>query len=297
MAWTLTGDLNDYFAAAGDFLLAHPVSNTIQLGALETLRINGNSAYGDVSPLFGWWRSSADGAVESAFLVTPPYPVLLSQMPEQPARLLAEELAARKRQLAGVNSEQETAEIFAAAWGELTGAESKVHRRSRLFQLGRLAPPVLWPPGYARVATAEDWGLLEKWFEEFGLEVNELGHFTRVIDDRLSYGGMTLWEIAGAPVAMAGITRTVAGIARVGPVYTPPDQRRHGYAGAATVTVTRAALDSGAAHVVLFTDLANPTSNALYQRLGYRAVEDSVVLSFTAESLTLESPTAPETQQ
>ncbi len=67
-----------------------------------------------------------------------------------------------------------------------------------------------------------------------------------------------------------------------GPVYTPPGLRRRGYAGALTVAVSRAALDAGADEVVLFTDLANPTSNALYQRLGYRPVEDRIILSFAA---------------
>ena len=69
---------------------------------------------------------------------------------------------------------------------------------------------------------------------------------------------------------------------RVSPVYTPPERRRQGFAGAVTAAVSQAALDAGAEHVVLFTDLANPTSNALYQRLGYRPVEDSVVLRFGA---------------
>jgi predicted GNAT family acetyltransferase len=69
---------------------------------------------------------------------------------------------------------------------------------------------------------------------------------------------------------------------RVGPVYTPPELRGHGYAGAATAAVSQAALDDGIREVVLYTDLANPTSNALYQRLGYRPVEDRVVLSFTS---------------
>lgn len=98
--------------------------------------------------------------------------------------------------------------------------------------------------------------------------------------DRLSYGGVTLWEVGGATVSMAGVTRPVAGTVRVGPVYTPRGFRRRGYAGAVTAAVSQAALDDGAGDVVLYTDLANPTSNALYQRLGYRAVEDRVILSF-----------------
>jgi predicted GNAT family acetyltransferase len=86
--------------------------------------------------------------------------------------------------------------------------------------------------------------------------------------------------VDGVPVAMAGRTAAVAGVVRVAPVYTPPALRRRGYGGAATVAVSRAALDGGASDVVLFTDLANPASNALYQRLGYRPVEDRTVLTF-----------------
>jgi predicted GNAT family acetyltransferase len=79
---------------------------------------------------------------------------------------------------------------------------------------------------------------------------------------------------------MAGVTRAAAGAVRVGPVYTPPGQRRRGYAGALTVAVSQAARDAGAQQVVLFTDLANPTSNALYQRLGCTPVGDRVILGF-----------------
>ncbi|MFG2722452.1 GNAT family N-acetyltransferase [Streptomyces sp. NPDC048416] len=69
--------------------------------------------------------------------------------------------------------------------------------------------------------------------------------------------------------------------ARIGPVYTPPGLRRHGYAAAVTSAATRLAQNRGAAQMVLFTDLSNPTSNALYQRLGYRPLRDHLSLSFT----------------
>lgn len=101
-----------------------------------------------------------------------------------------------------------------------------------------------------------------------------------MVHDRLSYRGYTLWEQDGQPVSLAGLTRQVAGQVRVGPVYTPPGHRGRGYGGAATWAVSQAALDAGAAQVVLFTDLANPTSNALYQRLGYQPVADRLVLAF-----------------
>jgi predicted GNAT family acetyltransferase len=102
-----------------------------------------------------------------------------------------------------------------------------------------------------------------------------------MVDERLGYGGVTLWEAGGEPASMAGLTRQVARTTRVASVYTPPEFRRRGYAGAVTAAASQAALDAGASEVVLFTDLANPTSNALYQRLGYAPVEDRVILSFT----------------
>ena len=73
-----------------------------------------------------------------------------------------------------------------------------------------------------------------------------------------------VWQVGAVPVSMAGRTRTVAGMVRVAPVYTPPELRGRGYAGAATAAVSQAALDAGVREVVLYTDLANPTSNALY---------------------------------
>lgn len=280
MSWTLTDDLGDFTAAAGDFLQSRPVQHTIQLAAIQTLRARGSSAFGQVPPLFGWWRPEA-GAVLSAFLHTPPYSALLTRLPPDSARPLAGQLAARSRQLPGVNAEQDDATAFAAAWRDLTGARAQQFRRSRLFRLAGLVPPVPHPPGAARVAAAADHDLLQSWSAAFAAEVgNTVGSIPGAIADRLNYGGLTLWEAGGQAVSMAGNTRPAAGVVRLGPVYTPPELRERGYAAAVTVAVSQAALEVGAQHVVLFTDLANPTSNALYQRLGYRPVEDRVELSF-----------------
>ena len=65
------------------------------------------------------------------------------------------------------------------------------------------------------------------------------------------------------------------------PVYTPPEHRGTGYGSAVTAAVSQHALDAGARDVILFTDLANPTSNSIYQKIGYRPVYDSTELEFT----------------
>ena len=280
MTWTLTDDLGAYLAAAAGFLRSQPVRHTIQLSAVETLRARGASAFGETAPLFGWWRSGT-GEITAALLHTPPYPVLLTRLPERSAQPLAEALAGCGRQLPGVTAQQDDAAQFAAAWSRLTGATSQESRRSRLFRLGRLRPPAPGPRGAARVATTANRALLESWLAAFAVEIGEsTGPPADVVDERLSYGGLTLWAADGTAVSLAGLHRPAAGTTRVSPVYTPPARRRQGYGGAVTAAVSQAALDAGAEHVVLFTDLANPTSNALYQRLGYRPVEDRVVLRF-----------------
>lgn len=87
---------------------------------------------------------------------------------------------------------------------------------------------------------------------------------------------MLLWEDAGTPVSMAGFFRAIGSVSRVGPVYTPPQLRGRGYAAGVTHAVSEAAYAAGASEVLLFTDLANPTSNGIYRRLGYTPVEDRV---------------------
>jgi predicted GNAT family acetyltransferase len=145
-----------------------------------------------------------------------------------------------------------------------------------LFRLGTLRPPEV--PGRARRATADDIELLDRWAAEFARDIGEAAHGP--VADRLSYGGWMLWEDpSGRPVSMAGRTRTAAGVARVAPVYTPPEHRRNGYAAGVTAAVSADALQH-ADEVVLFTELNNPTSNALYRRLGYEPVSDRLMLEF-----------------
>ena len=222
-----------------------------------------------------------NGPVTATALHTPPYPMLVTPLPPGAAPPLARGLLARGHDPVGVDGEQLDSARFAAAWTELTGASFRVIRRSRLYRLGTLTPLDPRPDGAARVATAADRDLLSPGWQTFATETGDSpGSQRGEVDDALSYGGLTLWEAGGIPVAVAGVKRPAAGVVRVGPVYTPPDQRRHGYAAAATVAVSQAALDAGAAGVVLFTDLASAASNGLYPRLGYQPVADRVMLSF-----------------
>jgi RimJ/RimL family protein N-acetyltransferase len=281
MAWELTDSLDDFERIAVPHLLADPLRQTVPLTVLTNLRYSGLSAFGDEPPVLGWHRAD-DGTVDGAILRTPPYPLLLASIPPGSIAGLLRLLAAQRELPAAVNLDAESEELFLAAWSASTGGGGSARMRSRLYRLQALVVPDPGPPGVARIAGPADSELLVDWHDAFAREANTFAEASgRIVADRLSHDGLTLWEVGGRPVAMAGTTRPVAGVVRVNGVYTPPAERRRGYGGAATAAVSRAAQAAGATDVVLFTDLANPTSNALYQRLGYRPVDDRVLLELT----------------
>jgi RimJ/RimL family protein N-acetyltransferase len=282
MAWQTTGEAAEFLAMAGPYLRRDRVRNTMLLTMTESMLVNPAT-----QSLLGWWTDPTElvGHVAGAFLHTPTFPVVLTALPAAAAAELAAVTLAG-RLVPGVNAQPEVAQAFAGGWLEANGGRVDTHRRQRLYRLAGLAPPDPGPAGAARIAADSDAELLTAWFTQFMGEVGDMGHTADQRADvrgRIGYGGFTIWETAGQPVAMAGISRQVAQMARLGPVYTPPEFRGRGYGGAVTVAASQRLIDDGAEDVVLFTDLANPVSNFIYQRIGYRAVEDRVVLGLTAD--------------
>ncbi|MET9761465.1 GNAT family N-acetyltransferase [Streptomyces sp. NPDC006372] len=280
--WHLTHDLDDFLTRAGAFLGSRPALHTVPLTVTETLRTRGPHVYGDGTPEFGVLERG--GAVRATFFRTPPHWLNLTTLTAGEADTLAARLAALGRALPGVSADRDTAAAFAEAWRRHTGATATLRQRQRLYRLGTLTVPRPVPPGGPRIAVEADRERLVRWHEEFSEAVG-LGTVRDAdewADSRIEHGGITFWESPdGTPVAMAGTTPRVAGQVRVASVYTPAHLRGRGYAGAATAEVSRAALAAGAKEVLLFTDLANPTSNGLYQRIGYRPVADFAVYDFT----------------
>jgi predicted GNAT family acetyltransferase len=133
-------------------------------------------------------------------------------------------------------------------------------------------------PGQSRVAGPADRYLLVAWLTACGAELHEpLSAAGETVDAGTRYGAYHLWADGGVPVALAGMRRPAGGVVRVGPVYTPPAHRGHGYGSAVTAAVSAAARPH---EVVLFTDVANPTSNSIYTKIGYHPVEDRQIYEF-----------------
>jgi predicted GNAT family acetyltransferase len=259
MGWRVTEDIDEFEDAAGAFLVADPVRNTVLLTVMASLRKSGATAYGEAAPWFAWYQ---DSEVRAAFLRTPPMPALVSDAPDHVLRALVGLLDG----VPGLSGPTERLRVFAEAWHAAHGRSAKVVFQCRLFRLDALTPQQPAPPGRARMVADADRELLIEWFTD---NSTESGDPERTLERRLANGELLVWEVDGVPVSLAGRTAPIAGVTRIGPVYTPAALRGRGYAGAGTAAVSRRGLDAGH-EVVLFTNMANPTSNALYQRLGFR---------------------------
>lgn len=279
MSWQLTEDVEAYEAAVRPLLQLDPCRNTVAL----TVLANARAGMPAVSPaLYGWWRDRT-GTVTGAFSHTPPHPLLLAVVPDQAVLPLAQALVGCNRNLPGAFGETSLAAQFAAVWARLTSQRAVIAHAERLYRLVALAaPPAV--VGRPRAAGSADAAVVAGWIRSFDEEaVTTTPDLDTWVHDRIDAGLLTLWEVAdGTPVSLAGLSRSFGGMVRVGPVYTPPEHRRRGYGAAVTAQVSQLALDAGRRHVVLFTDLANPTSNAVYQRLGYRPVNDWLQVGFEA---------------
>ncbi|WP_407784212.1 GNAT family N-acetyltransferase [Actinophytocola sp.] len=227
-----------------------------------------------------------NGDLIGVALRTPPWPIISSGLPTDPVLLetFLTEWREVDPELPGASGPRENVDAVGAAWTRVTGGATTEVLAGRLYRLGQLTLPTV--PGRARLATEDDIELLAKWRAEFSDEAlpdqrdksggPEMVRRSFVIQDTVM-----LWEDGGELVSWANASTPIGGMSRVGPVYTPPEYRGRGYGSAVTAVVSQRARDAGARDVILFTNLANPTSNSIYQKMGYRPVYDSSELRFT----------------
>ncbi|HLY38058.1 MAG TPA: GNAT family N-acetyltransferase [Candidatus Binatia bacterium] len=281
-------DPAEFLAAAGDHLAADPVLSTVVANVAD--RAARESADGVNPPDRDWYVVARDDDVVAGVGMRTasfePRPLYLLPMPEEAAVLLARTLHERGEEVAAVNGALPATWLFADEAARLLGRRAEVTLHMRLFEL-REPPPTTNTPGRLRAATRDEIDVVTTWFDAFMNEADEQAGRPRgttphetperpAMLRRLDEERVWLWVDAGErPVHLIGVNPPSFRAARIGPVYTPPEERGRGWAGAAVAEVSRRIL-AGGARPCLFTDQANPTSNALYQRLGYRPVVDMV---------------------
>lgn len=272
-----------FLAAAGDHLALDPVQGTVVVGVAE--RSVRERADGVVRGHPEWYAVARDaaGRIIGTAMRTAwfrPYPLFVLSMPDEVAVSLARAVHGRG-EVAPANGSLPAARVFTDEMARLTGQRVEVEIHTRLFELGDLVPPSYTPPGRLRAATGADLSTAMTWFDGFRRAADEqagrtAGHAEEVPADdvlrRIADGRLWFWD-DGGPVHMTSASLPGFGVSRVGPVYTPDEHRGKGYASATVAEVSRLILAEGS-RACLFTDQANPVSNRIYVRLGYRPVVD-----------------------
>jgi RimJ/RimL family protein N-acetyltransferase len=268
----------DFLAHAGEFLQAREAEHNLILGLCSRLLV-APLLYGEPA----YFAAVEDGGrVVGASMRTPPHNLILSELDDLAAiGPLLDDARAAFGSLPGVVGPEEPVARFAEAWG----GPARLEVAQRAFRADHVDPPAP-TSGRMRDYKRRDRELAARWMDAFAEEAlpePPPGSSEEFVDRREEDpdGGLVLWEDDGAVVSMAGYGgRTPNGI-RIGPVYTPPELRGRGYASALTAALTQRLLDGGLRFCFLFTDLANPTSNRIYQRIGYEPVGDFDHWSFS----------------
>lgn len=269
-------DPEPFLEHAESWLMGAEAEHNLILAIAEGLKRRG-SPRGASRPFFA--VAEMDGRVAGCAFRTPPHKLGVTRMPDSAAARLAEQVAARFDALPAVFGPRNVAEAFARAWSQRTGARWRLGMDQRIYRLEEVRPPT-GVPGRIRAATREDLPMVADLAEGFAADTGvEFETSKKERADWVKEGCVFLWE-DDEPVSMAvakGATRH--GI-RVGYVYTPPERRRRGYASALVAQLSQRMLSEGFRFCVLYTDLSNPTSNAIYARVGYEPICDVVDVNF-----------------
>jgi uncharacterized protein len=267
-----------FLGRAGGFLAVREAEHNLIFGICSNLAKG--FTYGEDPPYLAC--AEDEGEIVAAAIRTPPFGVVLS-MVDDPAALdlFARDLRAVYEDLPGVLGPREAARSFVSIWQEISGRSARLSIQERIHRCEEVSPaPQV--SGRMRRADLDDEDLLLDWSKSFLAEAlpeeapeRHFGDRPEFIMRRLSDpdGGLYFWD-DGEPVSLAGCGGPTPNGIRIGPVYTPPPFRRRGYATALVGELTQKLLQGGQRFCFLFTDLANPTSNSVYQKVGYRPVMD-----------------------
>ncbi len=268
-------DANAFEKCCGRFLAAHEPEHNLPLGLLGRLR-DEPRLYG-FDPTFVVAEDA--GAVVGCLLRTPPHGVVLSRFDGLDAvEPVAKAVLDMHPGLPGAVGPHDVVARFASIWVELTGVQARMGIRQRIHSAS-VVHELPRAPGWMRRVGSEDVPTVLDWLDRFAEEA--LGEAPHREDTSATYrrreadpdGSWLLWDDNG-PVSLAAFGNPTPNGTRVGPVYTPPEHRGQGYATSLVADLTAERLAAGLGFCFLFTDLANPTSNAIYARIGYEPVAD-----------------------
>jgi uncharacterized protein len=262
---------------AGSLLYEREAEYGLALGLVEGLN---SYLKPEITPLL--LRVLEEGLTTAVCVQTRPDNVVISHLNNNQAAALAAYFHEHLIPLPGAIGPVPAAEALCAHY---SNAPVHVRMSNRILQLTQVILP-RHAPGQFRIAGSRNFDTVKRFFHDFHVEclpreIPTEAKLDSLIEDRIARQTIFLWESDGTPVSSAHSNRpTRAGIS-IGPVYTPPTQRGRGYASNLIAALSQHLLDQGKRFCVLFTDTHNPTSNKIYESIGYRVIGTSEFLSYT----------------
>lgn len=278
----------DEFLRQSESLRARDPFRTNLLGSVATSVSTGNASY---EAYFWWVVQDESGEVIGIAMRTAPHGMVLSPMPSDAAAKLAREVSTYDDALPDVAGPTSVVSAFVDEYKRTNSAgslrESRLEGRQLLYALGDLTVPAI--SGSMVQAEIEDFDFILNWYGEFGRDAHlHMPNPAGSVQSALGRNALRFWIVDGQRVSMAGfspLVETPSGmVGRIGPVYTPATHRRKGYAGALTAMLSQELLGLGA-KVMLYTDAANPTSNGVYQRIGFEQIDQNEKVEFLAKDV------------
>jgi RimJ/RimL family protein N-acetyltransferase len=270
----------EFLSHVGGYLAEDEARYGLILGIARRLTENVRT-YGEPGPWF--CSAGSDACLQAVAIRTPPFSVVLAHFSGEPAALagtLAATISEKEPAIPGAMGDRELADKFAAAWCREKRVTVRGRMAERLYRLEKI-DKISLARGRLRPAAEKDIKLVQAWARAFNGETfgESLKQPETDMTPLVTGGNLFLWE-DGAPVSMAARLRPTDSGMSVGYVYTPPEFRRRGYATSCVAGLCRNILQSGKEFCMLYADLANPVSNSIYKKIGFREVCDSVMYSF-----------------
>lgn len=280
---TYTGtDAREFLLRTQDYLEQQEALNGLPLGLALQLRAHPVNTLRE--PLF---VAVYDGdTVVAAAIHTPPYNMVLACNSDNYREIISTIIDLLKEKhytVPGIVSREPVALAFAEQMKSRTGQAFSTAMQMRLYALSSVDLPTR-QTGFLRIATEADLDTVVDWTIEFQREAlpHEPASSPReTILKRIQREEFALWDDDG-PVSMVARARATRSVITVNYVYTPQELRGHGYATACVAAFSERLLGEGFRQCILFTDLANPTSNSIYQKMGYHPLCDFTHYRFEA---------------
>jgi len=285
MQFNQYNDVKAFYRDAYGMLMRHEAQNLILLG---------NLVIGNAGTDKSGWRDPAnwlmatvtdESGIRLTALMTPPYRVTLyatdNLIDDDAIACLIRGIAETRFKVNGVMTEKTLAERFATTFAGTAGKKIIIGKNMRIYELMRVASGI--PSAEIRPARESDMAFLPYWMDGFSCDCSIMPSLRQDAEEmrrQINMGSIHILEDGGTPVCMAKKQREIQKVCGVGGVYTPPWFRRKGYATACVAALSRLILSRGFEKCVLYTDLANPTSNSIYQKIGYTPICDSVEIEF-----------------